>query len=256
MPHKVLSNKISIALLLALLFSGCSLTGNNKNKLSDEDLSMLDFRRGLAYLELGKTDMALEMLENAIDKDPDNYQAVGALAALYESVGMHEKAEENYKEALRLRPEKAAPENNFGRFLCERGEYERGLKYLQSAADKPMNTRKWVALTNLGICQNKQGDMDEAEINLRKALEIQPKFAPALLEMERISYKKQEYMSASAFLQRYHAVAPPTAETLWYAVNLARLSGNKEEAEKYQAELLQKFPNSEQAWKIKGIYEQ
>jgi len=253
MPHKLLSYKISTAILFALLLTACSTIGDNQEKLSDEDLSILDFRRGLAYLELGKTDMALEMLESAIDKDPGNYQAVGALAALYESVGMNEKAGENYRAALDLRPEKAAPENNLGRFLCSQGEYERGQTYLQNAADKPMNTRKWVALTNLGICQNMQGDMNEAEKNLRKALKIQPEFAPALLEMERISYKKREYLTAQAFLQRYHAVAPPTAETLWYAVNLAKLSGDKEGAEKYQAELLQKFPNSEQAWKIKGI---
>ena len=254
MPHKLQSNKISIVIILfALLLTACSSTGNNKEKLSDEDLSMLDFRRGLAYLELGKTDMALEMLESAIDKDPDNYQAVGTLAALYEKVGMYEKAEEYYENALDLRPEKAGPENNYGRFLCHRGEYERGLKYLQSAANKPMNTRKWVALTNLGICQNNQGHMDQAENNLRKALELQPEFAPALLEMAKISYKKHKYLSAQAFLQRYLDVVQPTAETLWYAIHLERISGNKEAAEKFQAELLQKFPNSEQAWKIKGI---
>ena len=253
MPHKLLKNKITIGLVLALLLTACSSIGDNKEKLSDEDLSMLNFRRGLAYLELGKTDLALEMLEKSIDTDPDNYQAVGALAALYESVGMYEKAEENYKDALDLRPEKAAPENNYGRFLCLHGDHEKGQAYLQSAADRPMNTRKWVALTNLGICQNKQGQMDEAESNLRKALEIQPEFAPALLEMAKITYKKHKYMSAQAFLQRYLAVAEPTAETLWYAIHLERLSGNKEGAEKYQTELLQKFPNSEQAWKIKGI---
>lgn len=253
MLHELQWNKISIAMLLALILSACSTTSDNKENLSDEDLSMLDFRRGLAYLELGKTDMALEMLENAIDKDSDNYQAVGALAALYESVGMHEKAEENYLHALDLRPTKSAPENNFGRYLCDRGEYDRGLVYLQSAADKPMNTRKWVALTNLGICQNRKGDMELAENNLRKALELQPEFAPALLEMAKISYKKQKYMSAQAFLQRYLSVAEPTAETLWYAIHLERLSGNKEGAEIFKAELLQKFPNSEQAWKIKGI---
>ncbi len=89
MLHKVLMNKFSIALLLALLLTACSSIGDNKEKLSDEDLSMLNFRRGLAYLELGKTDLALEMLEKSIETDPDNYQAVGALAALYESVGMY-----------------------------------------------------------------------------------------------------------------------------------------------------------------------
>lgn len=253
MPHRLLVKKITSALLFTLLITGCSLSGDEKENLSDEDLSMLDFRRGVAYLELGKTDQALKMLEKAIDTDPDNYQAVGALAALYESVGMYEKAEENYLHALDLRPNKSAPENNIGRFLCLRGEYDRAMEYLQSAADKPLNTRKWVALTNLGICQNKQGHMGPAENNLRKALELQPEFAPALLEMAKISYKKHKYMSAQAFLQRYLGVAEPTAETLWYAIHLERLSGNKAEAERFKTELLQKFPNSKQAWKIKGI---
>jgi type IV pilus assembly protein PilF len=251
MQHRKQIGKISIVMLFALLLAACSL--NDNKKMSDEDLSMLDFRRGLAYLELGKTDLALKMLESAIDKDPNNYQAVGAIAALYERVGMYEKAEENYKHALEIQPEKAAPENNYGRFLCDRGEYEQGMVFLKNASEKPMNTRKWVALTNLGICQNKQGDMDEAEVNLRKALALQPEFAPALLEMAKISYRKHKYMSAQAFLQRYHSVAEPTAQTLWYEIHLARISGNKEEAEKFQAELLQKFPNSEQAWKIKGL---
>jgi type IV pilus assembly protein PilF len=71
--------------------------------------------------------------------------------------------------------------------------------------------------------------------------------------MAKVSYKKHKYRSAQAFLQRYLSVAEPTSETLWYAIHLERLSGNRSEAERFKTELLQKFPNSEQAWKIKGI---
>jgi type IV pilus assembly protein PilF len=239
--------------LMALLLAAC-VTDNNTRNMSDTELSNNYYQQGVGYMDLGKIEIAREKLEYALKINSDNSKAHDALAALYESIKVYGKAKEHYQASLELSPNDPSAINNFGGFLCRQGEYAAGMRYLQQAIDYPLNNRKWYALTNAGLCENAQGHQQQAENYLREALQLQPDFSPALLEMLRINYQQGDYIPARAFFQRYQGAVGDTPETLWMAYQIERALGHSKQAQQYRQQLLSQFPSSEYARKVQGAY--
>lgn len=242
---------------LSLVLNACSLSTVEPDlqpKYTDEEKALTNLDLGLRYMELGQFETALEKLNRALDLDSSNSRIHDALGVLYERIGRKEDAEEHFLKALNLKPDDASAVNNYGRFLCDRGQYDQGMTYLKQAIAMPLNARKWFALSNAGICEYKQGHDEQAEQYLRTALEQQPNYAQALSGMVKITYKKGDYFKTRAFLDRYAGSARESAEMLWYAVQTERQLGNPKQAEEYRQQLLQKFPLSDEAKKLKNIY--
>ena len=232
---------------MAMAMLACSSTGTARNKKESADIHL---QLGIRYLGMDRLSFAKEHLEKAVELDSGNAEALNALAFLYEKLRQPEKADELYEDALDAAPDDLSVQNNFGRFLCEHGQYEKGMNYLKQAVSSPLNNRQWLALTNAGRCELKQGRVDAAEAYLRQALQIDASYAPALLEMQKLSYQKAEYWAAKGFLGRYLSVGKHTAETLWYAYQTERALGNRSAAEDYRKMLLETFPLSKEAKQI------
>lgn len=227
--------------LLAVVLTACTTSAEKKGS-SDVYLQL-----GVRYLSLNKLEIAKENLERALQIEPDNMQAHNALAFLYEKIERYPEAKSHYEAALRLAPEDLGVQNNYGRFLCEQGEYSAGMALLTKAISNLLNDRAWLAMTNAGICQMGMGQKQAAKIYFKQALHLNENYAPALLEMLKISYQNGEYWPAKGFLQRYQAAATPTSESLWYAMQTEQALGNETEAREYQKLLLEKFPFSKEA---------
>ena len=88
--------------------------------------------------------------------------------------------------------------------------------------------------------------------NLRKSLEYDAEFPDALLSLAEIAYLKEEYLTASAFLQRYEAVGPMSAESLMLGYRISVDRNNESQATRYRNLVLQRFPNSAQAQALQG----
>ena len=80
--------------------------------------------------------------------------------------------------------------------------------------------------------------------NFRKALEAQPDFPPALLEMARLSRETGRPMVAREFLLRYEKVAGPTPESLALGVEIESALGNARGASEQMQTLYSRFPDS------------
>lgn len=237
-----------IVYLLAAVLSACTSDGANVKSDNPADVHL---QLGVRYLSLNKLEVAKENLLKAVSLDSSNFQAHNALAFLYEKLNDFDEAHDHYASAIDLAPDDIGVQNNYGRFLCEHGEYEKGMALLSSASSNPLNDRQWLALTNSGRCQLAIGQKQQAEAYLRQALQLNQAYAPALLEMQKISFEKSDYWAAKGFLQRYLSVSSHTSETLWIAIQTERAQGNNELANEYQNLLLEKFPLSDEARKIK-----
>ncbi|MGR9045095.1 MAG: type IV pilus biogenesis/stability protein PilW [Gammaproteobacteria bacterium] len=239
--------RLLYAAAVAVTLIACSSSGTKSGNKESADIHL---QLGVRYLGMDKLSFAKEHLDKAYDLDSGNAEVLNALAFLHEKLRQPEVAEDYYEDALDSAPENLSVLNNFGRFLCEQGEYEKGIDYLKRSIDSPYNDRQWLALTNAGRCELTQDHIDAAEAYFRQTLRLQPFYAPALLEMQKISYLKAEYWDAKGFLGRYLSVGKHTAETLWYAYQTERALGNRATAEGYRKELLEAFPLSEEAKKI------
>lgn len=232
--------------LVTVVLTACTSSAGNAIKSEDVHLQL-----GVRYLNLNKLEVAKENLQLALKKNPDNAQVHNAMAFLYEKLNENEHAREQYETALDLTPDDWSVQNNFGRFLCDRGEYEKGMALLTRSLSNPLNDKQWLALTNAGRCQMAMSQRQKAKAYFKQALLLNDSYAPALLEMQQISYQGGEYWAAKGYLQRYLSVADHTAGSLWFAAQTERALGNAELAKEYQNLLLEKFPLSNEAKRIK-----
>jgi type IV pilus assembly protein PilF len=127
------------------------------------------------------------------------------------------------------------------------GRYDDALKEIRRAYEDPFYETPYLAYANAGTCLLDKGDYKEAEKMLRKALRDQPNYAGALISMAEIGVKTEKYLMARAYIQRYHAVARPTAESLWLQIQSEKALGAEEHYLKYARRLLKDFPDSDEA---------
>jgi len=238
-------------MLMVSFITACVSTNSPKTELSKGQQAQLYLDMGDRYLQMGMLTTAKEKLEIAEKIDSGNSNIQNGLAALYEQMKLYSEAKKHYQKAVALDDGNFGAKNNYGRFLCENGDYDSGIKLLNEALRFPLNNRRWFAYTNIGLCELMKGKLKEAEFNFRNALQINKNYAPALFEMQKISYHAAKYMSARAFLQRYLAVSKHNAETLWYAVQTERALGDIKTAEGYKNKLLSLFPVSKEAQQLR-----
>jgi type IV pilus assembly protein PilF len=237
------------ALLLAMALAGCSWFSNSPaEKPTDIYLQL-----GIRYMDLNKLELAKENLQKALEKDRNNARAHSALAFLYEKINHFDESRQHYEAALGLSPDDIGIQNNFGKFLCDRRQFDRGLALLTQASSNLLNDRQWMALTNAARCHLGMGQRPEAITLLKQALDLNRQYPAALLEMQKISYQMGEYKDAEDYLQRYLSEANHTAETLWVGIQTEQALGNLSLANEYRSLLLDKFPNSNEAKQIAGF---
>jgi len=244
-------NRLISGLLLAVVLTACASSSVNDSK--NDDSASVYLQLGVRYMDMNKLEVAKENLQLALKKDSNNAQVHNAFAFLYEKLNDYDKARGHYEKALDVSPDDWSVQNNFGRFLCDRGQYEQGMALLTQAISTQLNDRQWLALTNAGRCQLAMKQKQSAKAYFKQALILNNTYAPALLEMQKISYQSGEYWPAKGYLQRYLGVADHTSGTLWFGMQTERALGNIELAKEYQNLLLEKFPLSDEAKQIRPV---
>jgi len=241
--------KRHLAAVAVLLLAGCvtteSITPGTKPDMAEA--ARLNTQLGIDYMRKGQTDLALEKFERALEQDPDLGIAHSSIAFLYARKGEKKKAEKHYREAIDLNADDPFTLNNFGIFLCGQGEIDDAEEYFLEAAKSPSNTAPEDAWTNAGVCVRRDNKLDKAEQYLREALQLNPRHPNALAQMAWLTFQRKDFLRTRAFLQRYEAVGPPTAETLWIGAQTERQLGDRVAAIAYERSLKSRFPDSKEA---------
>ncbi len=236
--------------LSAAVLCSCSWFSSSEPAGNPSDIYL---QLGVRYMEIDKLELAKENLQKAIDQDSSNARARSAMAFLYEKINNYDEARRQYEQALTLAPDDTGIQNNFGRFLCERRQFDKGLVQLMKSASNMLNDRQWMPLTNAARCHLGMGQRPQAEVMFKQALDLNPRYAVALFEMQKISYQNGDYKASEDYLQRYLGEAAHTAETLWMGIQTEQALGNLSLANEYRNLLLDKFPLSNEAKQVAGI---
>lgn len=245
------------AILLVSFVTGCTTTTTTtdnfgvtkeiKSQGNLQEAAELNTQLAIGYIQRKQYKPARDKLEKSIEQNPDYLPAYKTLAYLYALLGLTEDADEMYKEALDLKPDDADLSNSYGAFLCTVGEYDEAQKRLKVAYSDPFYESLYLAESNAGSCYIKQGEYKKAEALLRKSLRTEPKLTGSLISMAEVGIKTERYLMARAYIQRYHAIKPASAESLWIQVQAEKNLGAKDHYIKYARKLVQDFPDSDQA---------
>ncbi len=242
--------RIWILPLLCAVLAGCQSTGSdNRKSPSPEDrakLADINTQLAIQYIRDGDNALALQKLEKAVEANPKSVSAHTTLGLLHARLGQNEQAEEHYRTALAIDPTDPPTLNNYGQFLCQQKRYADGQAKFADALKNPLNRAPETAHTNAGTCAMQAQDPAAAEQHFRAALQIAPQFAPALLPMAQLSFDQANYLSARGYFQRFLAVAPQTARTLWLGIRIERALDDQDTVASYAIQLKNKYPDSEE----------
>ena len=250
-----------IRIILIITITGLSACSSKQEtvidkKVTEPDLkqaSALNVQLALGYIERDQLNVAQEKLDKAIEQNPDNVDAYTSMAYLKRKVKEYDAAEDYYLDALDIKPNDPNIRNSYGSLLCQMDRYDDAMEEIKRAYEDPFYESPYLAYANAGTCLLDMGDYKQAEKMLRKTLREQPNYAGALISMAEIGVKTEKYLMARAYIQRYHAVARPSAESLWLQVQAEKALGAQDHYLKYARKLLKDFPDSDEAGKLEEM---
>ena len=132
---------------------------------------------GSDLLDQGRTDAAIQQFKQAIRLKPEVAPPFINLGVALFTKGQTEAAISQYEEALRIAPNDAAVHNNLGKALAQKDQLSEAISQFQTALR--LNPNYADAHYNLGNLLAKQGQTDAAIGQFQTALRLQPDFAIA-----------------------------------------------------------------------------
>lgn len=233
-----------ILVILSTLLTACK--QQDVRDTPDGKLGSIHLELGVAYLRDGKYTESMKSLQRSEDYNPDDARIYSARAMLFDRIGESDKAELNFRKAIRMDEGNSLTRNNYGAFLCEKGRYKEAYAQYLAALDNPLYETPEYAHTNIGLCAIRSKDLKKAETEFRAALRKNPEFAIALFQMAKLNFEKGRMLQTRAYLQRFAEVAQPGPESLWLSIRVEKELGDQDAVASQSLLLKAKYPDSEE----------
>lgn len=241
-----------VLLLSACVSSETSVTTSNSGagqQMIFDPKAAADTRVKLALVYLQKDNMqkAKENIEKALEYQPNDADIYRIFAYYYQRVNEDDKAEELYKKSLSIDSKNADTYNNYGTFLCGKERYEEAEKAFLMAVEQSTYTNVANTYENAGTCAEKAQALDKALYYYQYALSHNPNKAYLNVYLAKLNITLKNFKEARLNLfnyQKKHKVSP---EVLWQLIRLSYATEKSASLNKYAGELLNQFPDSQQA---------
>ena len=209
-----------------------------------------------AYYERGAMAVALQELRAATEADASYAPAYGLYGLVYQELRENAYAQDNFERGLRLAPNDPDINHYYGRFLCQNGREEEGIKHFMQAVKNPLYQAPWRSYSAAGVCSLRQNNVKDAENFFQLALKLDPDEPASLLKLGEIRYRQGKPEEARKLVARHNKLVSPSAESLWLALRIERRLGERVAEQSYANQLRRRFPGSPQYQALqKGQYE-
>jgi tetratricopeptide (TPR) repeat protein len=201
---------------------------------------------GNAYAILGRLPEAMEDFKQAIKIKPDYAEPLDALGVAYARLGRFAEAIEASKQAIRIKPDLADAHENLGNAYCGLGRYQDAVEsYEQAIRIKPDNAG---AHYNLGNACCALGRWPEAIEAFGQAVRINPDYAEAYTNLGIVYRRLGRFIEAIDAYKQAIKIKPDLAET-HYNLGIAYLAIGDKNSAMAEYNIL-KYLNSEMADKL------
>lgn len=249
-----------VLLVMVLLLAACKSVGGAKgdntgqlgSPLNRESPADVYIDLSKVYLREGQLSDAFKNARKAVLVDSRSASAHNLLGVVYQRLGQNEEAGAQFRTAVDLEPRNPYALNALGSYLCGQRKFEDADTLFKRALNNPLYPTPWVAWHNAGLCAEEASQMDNAETYFRKALQVNSNFSPSLLRMAQISFDREKYLSARAYLQRFAQASKHTSASLWLGVRTEKQLGDRDQVASYMLKLKANFPDSEQVRYLDG----
>ena len=249
---------LGIALCLCWL-SGCVTTYDQpKRQINKAAAIEANIKLGMNYIRNGNRDNASRAFFNALKLDSGSAEANQGIALIHQLNGESKEAERYFKKALKgnVSFSISGIYLSYGAFLLERERYSEAELYFGKAARDITYHRRAEAAFQMGLTAFKQNDQKRARGAFEYALNLDPEYAPAALEMADIYFNEGDYAKSKKNLDLYAKNAKQSARSLWLGIRIERIFGNKDKEASYALALKNLHPYSKEYLQYKKLNEQ
>jgi type IV pilus assembly protein PilF len=196
------------------------------------------------YYERGNMGVALEELRIAASADPTYATAHNMFGLVYMDLRENQLAEQSFERALKLSPNDADINHNYGWFLCQTKREQASIKYFLNAIRNPLYPTPWRSYTAAGTCTMRLNNLKEAEDFFQRALRLEPDEPTSLLQMGHIRYRQGKLDEARKLVSRFNKLVSPSSESLWLALRIERKLGERVAEQSFANQLRRNHPQS------------
>jgi Tfp pilus assembly protein PilF len=189
------------ALGILLGSMACATSGSDQASERDLARARAHFEMGIDYLGTGQNALALRELMAAEQYDPKNARIHHALAEAYRRKGKLAESEKHLKIVLELHPPFHDARLMLSSLYIAEERYDEAIAQAGILIDDPTFPGPWRALTNQGWAYYRLGRRTEARRDLESALEYNPTYSTALLNLGILEAEEGHHLEAIALFQ-------------------------------------------------------
>jgi type IV pilus assembly protein PilF len=131
----------------------CAKSNQGKQEPNLTQAAVFNQQLGAAYLKENDFEHAAEKLMLAKKQNSQSADILLSIAYLFQKQHQNTLAQSYYEQAFSLAPDDSKVLNNFGAFLCWRGNYKKGLDFLSKARVNIKTLNSQSVDENLKICK-------------------------------------------------------------------------------------------------------
>lgn len=206
----------------------------------------INARLAIEYMKRDQLQAAREKIEKALAQNPRELTVQLAAGVVYERLLDTKRAEKHFRQALRSDATSPEAQNSLGAFLCRHKDYQKGEEMFLKAAANPVYRTPEVAYTNAGVCARSAGELERAERYLRQALAVKAVYPETYVQMAGVMHDRGNHLQARAFIERFLATAPATADALLLGHQIEMALKDRAAAAAFGERLRKEFPGSVQ----------
>ena len=235
---------------LAGCAAGATGSGVNSDLVTDSDepearkRARLRLELAVAYFEKGQTTDALDHLKQSIVADPGLFEAHNMRGLIYMRLNDLPLAEESFRRALAISPKAASVQHNYGWLLCQNSRLPEAMQLFGSALANPAygdKAKTWMAQ---GLCQQRGGQLADAEISLQRAYELDAGNPITAYNLASMLFQRGEFVRAQFYVRRLNNSELANAESLWLGIKVERRLANSDAMLQLGGQLKKRFAQS------------
>jgi Tfp pilus assembly protein PilF len=212
---------------LALVLTACV---SPAEEARQKDTAETQVALAQAYLQQNDVRQAMPAALKAVELDPNNVDAYLTLGRIHHIDGRWDQALEAYQKALALDPKRGDTYYLIGVVRYQMKDAPGAIEFLRKALAQPAYLSPQDAHLYLGGIFLDQGKLDDALIEFRKAIDVEPEFGLAYNAMGYTLLLKQRPVEAIESLNRAIRFAPALVAAYQNLAKAYLVVGKKDEA--------------------------
>jgi len=217
----------------------------NAVKTNGSDIEILN--KAEYFLKKKDFESALEILEPLYRLKGDDVHLNLLLGEIHLEIAQPRESFNYFSRAIQLDPENPQSLYGIGRVYFLKGAFDKSAEYIRKSINRGL--KKAEVYNDLGIVYNQLGDSKQAEESFIEALNINPNFTHAVVNLSALYIETDRYEEAIYLINRYSKNGLSNDDVIFNKGIAYELLGNYDEAIAEYDKILSKYKNN-----IKVLY--